>query len=170
MDHGHVASDALQEYGYRCTPYNHRTFSTWFPSQIAGDIKTHKYNLVWIGTPILGLHIHPNKFEKLIKDISDLTRIALKNKIPTILFGGSGKIWDHPYLYPFTQEVEFDIREHRLCHFGVKVNILADKPSSAAFRSVAHGVRLQDHPCNCPAGTEHVHDWNFQPQDKPRHM
>ena len=127
IDENLDSSNMFIESGYTPVRYSHWGINTGHTNEISVQVKSYRYQLVWIDFPKLGNKNRPYAHMTCLVNWANL---CSQLGIPFVLFGSFGKKWNDPQLVAAIDKKLLITRHHRLCHFGIKANESIVGPSS----------------------------------------
>ena len=140
--------------------YSHWGINTGQTNTIGAELKAQKYAMVWIDFPKL---INKDRRYNHITTLVNWAQICADNGIPYVMLGSFGKKWEEPQLLSAVDRGLLQRRHHRLCHFGLKINMSMSEPSSTCFVTLAT-FRTPAHPCRCGLSQQdHTMDLRIDP-------
>ena len=154
------SSNLFIEQGYFLVRYSHWGINIGQTNTIGAELKAQKYAMVWVDFPKL---INKDRRYNHITTLVNWAQICADNGIPYVMLGSFGKKWDDPQLLSAVDRGLLQRRHHRLCHFGLKINMSMSEPSSTCFVTLAT-FRMPAHPCRCGLSQqEHTMDLKIDP-------
>ena len=140
MESHHAVADALLNQGLRCEFYKHKEIKSCLVSKLTPKIKSGLYNMLWISMPRRPQEKHLIKQRNIfMEQLRLLINLAVCTQTPIVLFGITGDHWQDAQLLQLVQDGVLQRSSHRLCHFGIKVNLNNQSPSAVAFQMLATG-------------------------------
>ena len=154
------SSNLFIEHGFIPVRYSHWGINTGQTNTIGAELKAQKYAMVWIDFPKL---INKDRRYNHITTLVNWAQTCADNGIPYVILGSFGKKWDDPQLLSAVDRGLLQRRHHRLCYFGLKINMSMTEPSSTCFVTLAT-FRMPAHPCRCGLSQQdHTMDLKLEP-------
>ena len=93
-------------------------------------------------------------------------KFCQQSKVAFILFGTFGKKWRIADIAKAIDEKLFTLTQHRLCHFGLKIDPTSTQPSASTF-AMATNLDIKSHKCCGKPFSEHAIDYKSLDKSLP---